>query len=118
MELLVEILLGIFEFVFEVLLECASEATFNYFMRLIKDAFSDEGFTRPAEAFGYFVLGAVIGRLSIFIMPFAIFGHSKFHRISILISPLLTAMVMSTLGTLQRQRGRPAMRMTNFGYAF
>jgi hypothetical protein len=118
MELLVQILLVIFEFFFEVVLECATEGFFSWLFQLLKGAFTDEGFTSPLEAFGYFVLGAILGRLSFMVVPHPIFTRTGFHGISILISPLLTAVLMSSLGALQRQRGRPAMRMTNFGYSF
>ena len=78
---------------------------------------------RPLAAlFGYGLLGAVVGCLSLLILPASFIGASSWRALNLAISPVLAGLVMSWVGRL-RSRGRGAhTRLSTFwagwGFAF
>lgn len=91
-----------------------------------------EGFARarhrsrsvhPAIAFfGYLLLGAAMGALSLWLFPASFIGSHTWRSLNLLLTPLLAGLVMSSVGRL-RSRGKGAHTwlstfMTGWGFAF
>src|ERR1035438_4298140 len=67
---------------------------------------------------GYFLLGLASGACSVLLIPHPIFHPSRFHGISLLLSPFATGLAMYLLGDLLRRRGKATVRIESFGYGF
>jgi len=107
-QLLLEVLIELFP---ELLLELAWQSLLEVFQpRAEKD---------PVLAFfGYALLGAAAGGLSLLPFPHAFVHGSKWHGMSLIVSPLLAGAGMSIVGWLRRRRGEPLIRLDTFPYAF
>jgi hypothetical protein len=64
------------------------------------------------------LLGATTGALSVLIFPHPLFHPSPVHGVSLVISPVITGLVMSQIGGVQRRRGRESTPMESFWYGF
>jgi LytS/YehU family sensor histidine kinase len=75
--------------------------------------------SNPVVATVVFTLvGVGFGFLSACIFPHPLVRPSRFHGISLLISPVLTGLVMALIGRAWRRRGRTSVRIESFGYGF
>jgi hypothetical protein len=116
-ELITAIIPFLVEVFFEVVLQLIAESGIDLIDRWFRNLVSDaEPWSRPVAAIGYFLLGIIFGVLSIFVAPHALVRPSKIHGISMLISPLITGLIMSRVGTWVRRRDRQSARIESFAY--
>lgn len=66
----------------------------------------------------YLSIGVVLGILSVVLLPYPLVHPSRFHGISILISPLATGLIMFGVGATVRRSGKEAIRMESLIYGF
>jgi hypothetical protein len=64
------------------------------------------------------LLGIGSGFLSLLLFPHPLVHPSKFHGISLLISPLVTGIVMGFVGRMIRRRGKTPVNIESFAYGF
>jgi hypothetical protein len=64
------------------------------------------------------LLGLGVGLLSSLIIPHPLVHPSRFHGISLLISPVVTGLVMGFIGRTVRRRGRSPVQIESFVYGF
>ena len=118
-ELLAALLYGLFELFAEVILEVIFEAVVSLFVRIIRSVFEGVDSESPVlAAFGYLVLGLFSGLASVFFLPHHLVHQSRFHGISLLISPLITGLIMSQVGALLRRKDKTTVRIESFFYGF
>ena len=117
-ELLSAILSALAELLFEFLFELFLEAIVGLIVRAARSLFSNAAFSPTFAAAFYLLLGCASGAASLLLFPHPIFHPSKLHGISLLISPILTGLAMSQVGTLLRRNGRETVRIESFGYGF
>src|ERR1700678_1777813 len=100
-ELLGAILAGLAELLFELLFELFVEAIVGLIVRSVRHFFSNTFAFSPifAAAF-YLLLGGAFGIASLFLFPHPIFHPSKFHGVSLFVSPVVAGLVMSQVGIL------------------
>lgn len=67
---------------------------------------------------GYLLLGTSFGLLSVFLLPHSLIHRSRFHGLSLVVSPVLTGLVMSQVGRLLRRQGKDSVQIESFGYGF
>ncbi len=119
-----EIFLGLIEFlleiVFEAALQFAGEAILVFFLTAITEAINPEEELRSPvmAAVGYLLLGAGTGGISLVWFPSPLVHPSRFHGISLIISPLLTGSLMALLGSILRKHNKRTVRLESFGYGF
>jgi len=118
-ELLFELLLAFGELFLEVLFEFAGEALLDLALRAIAEVFETSRFTSPVLAsVGYTLLGASAGGLSLFIFPHPLVHPSRLHGISLFVSPIVTGLVMSLIGSILSRQGKKVVQIESFGYGF
>ena len=106
----------LFEVFFQVIVE---EAVVALIMRSLRNVFAEITAINPILAtIGYLLLGSAFGLASVRLFPHPFFQPSKFHGISLVISPLITGLVMSQVGIMLRRKGKQAVRIESFGYGF
>src|SRR5437868_11684353 len=116
-ELLLSVLYVIGEILLEALLEIAGEAVFAQISRAIGNLFAPLfKCSQPLNAIGFAAAGMAAGLLSILVFPHRVLHPSRFHGISLLISPLITGLVMSQVGRAVRRRGQKPAMIESFGY--
>ena len=120
-----EILFAILEFLFEavlqVLAEFIAEFSFELLCKSLSSVISPPEEKHPWFEFaGYFLFGAFFGGLSLFALPHPLMRSTRFHGISLLISPLATGYSMDRIGRRINEGGKPRMRIASFqnGFAF
>ena len=118
-ELIGTILGGIFELLVEFLLEVAFGELAGLLSRLIRRFRVTTRRGHPTVTTLVFTMvGVAFGFLTAWIFPHPLVHPSKFHGISLLISPVLTGLVMAWIGRAWRRRGRDSVRIESFGYGF
>jgi len=119
---LFEIVLGILEFLGELLIE----AIFEYLCGALADALlrvagtmpkTETPFSRITAFIGFGMLGTLFGGLSLLIFPHPLM-HSRIHGISLLISPLVTGLMMSWTRSMFIRHGKKATEIQTFRYGF
>ena len=116
MEILFELLA---QLLLEVLIELFPELLLELVWRSLREVLQPRAEKEPVLAFlGYALLGAAAGALSLLPFPHAFVHGSKWHGMSLIVSPLLAGAGMSIVGWLRRRRGEPLIRLDTFPYAF
>jgi hypothetical protein len=116
-ELLFELLLAIAQLLLDVLLELVGTALLDVASRAVASVFEDSEISNPSLAFfGYALLGALTGALSLLIFPHHLLRPSRIHGISLVISPLVTGAAMSLVGSMLRKHEKRVVRIESFGY--
>jgi hypothetical protein len=134
-----EDLLGfIVELVLEVLIQAVFEAGVSAASRASRS--TDEGASRsranrrfrfapflrltlnrtnpPFTILKFTLLGLALSFVSILVLPHPLLHPSKFHGISLLISPFITGLIMGFVGRTVRRRGKTPVQIESFAYGF
>ena len=121
-ELLGAILSAIAEFLLEALLELIAAAVLDLvsraFLGLFTRALKDN---RVLTGFMYALLGVLAGALSLLILPHPLIHRehpTEFHGISLIISPIIAGLVLSSVGGILRNWGKKVTPVETFGFGF
>jgi hypothetical protein len=120
---MVEILLGLLlmcaELFGEFLLELAGAALLDLASRAIAKVFETFRFENTLLAsISYALLGASAGGLSLLIFPRRLVRSSRLHGINVLLSPIVTGLAMSLIGSMLSRYGKKVTRIESFRYGF
>jgi hypothetical protein len=120
-----------FESLFELLLAMCAELFGEFLLDLAVAALSDLALRAIAKVFetfrfentllasiSYALLGASAGGLSLLILPHRLVNSSRFHGINLLLSPILTGLAMSLIGSMLSRYGQKVTRIESFRYGF
>jgi hypothetical protein len=120
-----------FESLFELLLAMCAELLGEFLLDLAVAALSDLALRAIAKVFetfrfentllasiSYALLGASAGGLSLLIFPHRLVHSSRLHGINLLLSPILTGLAMSLIGSMLSRYGQKVTRIESFRYGF
>jgi hypothetical protein len=127
LELVLEVLI---QGVFEVAVDAASRASrsredtatianahrrfrFAPFLRLILNRTNP-----PTTILKFTLLGLALSFVSVLVLPRPLVHPSKFHGVSLLISPVITGLIMGFIGRAVRRRGKTPVQIESFAYGF
>ena len=124
-ELLAAILGAIAELLLEAFMEVIAAAVLDLASRAFLDLFTGlsdaiKG-NRVLAGFMYGLLGVLAGGLSLLVLPHRLIhplGPIGFHGISLLISPIIAGLVLSSVGAVMRRWGKKVTPVETFGYGF
>ena len=86
---------------------------------MIRSVFDGVDSENPVlAAIGYLLFGLAAGVVSFFLIPYHLVRPSRFHGISLLVSPFVTGLIMSQIGAFLRRRDRTTVRIESFLYGF
>ena len=122
-ELLALILATIAEFLLEILVELIAAAVLDLASRALAGLFASlsDSFKGNVVLTGliYALLGMSAGALSLLVLPHRLIHHPVgFHGISLLISPIVVGLVLSSVGAVMERRGKKLTALETFGYGF
>ena len=119
MGFLFDLLLAVAEIFLEALFEFALGAVVDLALRALAEVFESLDHPNPVLAsLGYAILGSLAGGVSLFVFPHPLVRPSRVHGISLLISPVVTGLLMSFIGSSLRRHGKKTVRIESFGYGF
>jgi hypothetical protein len=72
----------------------------------------------PLTILKFTVLGLALSVVSVLALPHPLVHPSKFHGISLLISPVITGLIMGVVGRTIRRRGKTPVQIESFAYGF
>jgi hypothetical protein len=118
-DLLLELLGFIFESLLEAILDYVLAALVDLLLRALGSVFAGSKPQNPALAYlGYFLLGVILGGISLAFFRHPLVHPSKVHGISLLVSPTLVGLLMAATGALLRWRKKTVTRLETFSYGF
>jgi hypothetical protein len=115
-----------FEFLFDLIvglilefgIELGGAVLLDLVMRVIAKVFDSSRFQNAFLAFfAYLFFGVAMGAFSLLLFPHHLFHPSRFHGLSLIISPVITGLAMWLLGTELLEKGKQITRIESFGYA-
>ena len=116
MEVIAELLLG---FIVEVIIPVVGELAFELLLHSLGQPFVSRERRNPVFAgIGYFLLGLILGGLSVLVFPRSFIRSERFHGINLLITPLVAGFVMGAVGRWRARHGETLLRLDSFVYGF
>ena len=116
MEIIGELILG---FIVEVVLPMIGEILFEFLLHCLGQPFvSRERRNAVFTGIGYFMIGLVLGGLSLLVFPESFARSENFHGISLLITPVVGGLVMAAIGRWRERHGETLLRLDSFVYGF
>jgi hypothetical protein len=101
----------------ELLLQLVVEALVELGLHSVK-----EPFKRPPNpwvaALGYLILGAILGALTLVIMPDHLMPVGMWRVLNLLLSPILLGLIMAAIGTWRLRRKQTVFRIDKFSYGY
>jgi hypothetical protein len=101
-----ELLLLFFQIVGDILFQALLEILCEFVFAAFKAAFDRPTHAPALAAFGLFLVGSLVGGLSLLIWPDRFLPTSPIPGISLLIAPLAVGLIMHAWGRFRRSRGR------------
>ena len=72
----------------------------------------------PFTILKFTLLGLALSFVSVLVLPHPLVHPSKFHGVSLLISPVITGLIMGFIGRTVRRRGKTPVQIESFAYGF
>jgi hypothetical protein len=118
-ELLAALLGAVFEILCEALIEILLEVFVAFLSRTIRKLFVvSRRVGRLLTTVVFAVTGCTAGFLSLAVFPHPLVHPSRFHGVSLLISPAVAGLAMALIGRIVRSRGGKSVQIESFGYGF
>ena len=116
-----DIIVLILQFIFD----CFGDVLLQFFFEIISEVFghSIKGwFNKPCNPFvaalGYGLLGAAAGGISLWILPHSLIHRESWRIFSVIVTPVISALMMVSVGWLRAREGQSLIRLDRFGYAY
>lgn len=113
MEFLIELL---FEFIGEIVLQVVFEALAESGLQFFK---REKAAAPPAPwkpVLGYALLGAVVGGISLLLVPNAFLQSRSLRIVNLIVTPIVSGAAMVLIGRLRARRGQPVPSIDRFAY--
>lgn len=119
MEIIIQIVWWIVQFLGELLLQAFGELIAELIGRSVK-----EPFRRPAPihpllaAIGYGIFGAIAGAISLWVLPSLFISAEWLRIVNLILTPLVAGLMMERLGTWREMKDQETIRLDTFAYGF
>jgi len=119
MEILVEIVWGIVQFLGELLLQLFGELIGEFIEHSIREPFRRPEPMHPwLAAIGYGIFGAVAGGISLWCLPSLFISVQWLRVVNLLVTPVVSGLMMERLGAWREKKGQATLRLDTFAYGF
>jgi len=109
------------EFLFEILGEFLLQAVVEFFVELGIHA-GTKPFRKPTNpwvaATGYAVFGAVLGWLSVLVLPSHLVASGALRIVNLILTPIAVGALMCVMGSWRVKRGQAVLRIDKFAYGY
>ena len=123
MEIIAEIFIQLFGWVFELLGELLLQAFGELIAELIGRSIT-EPFRRPKPVhpvlatLGYAIFGALAGGISLWLLPSLFIAADWLRALNLAVTPLAAGLMMERLGAWREKRNEATIRLDTFAYGF
>jgi hypothetical protein len=107
----------LFELLGELLLQVGLELLVEWGLRPFAEPFR----ARPKPwlaSIGYLLFGALMGGLSLLVLPHSFIAHHWLRVANVFVTPLIAGLCMALLGGWRRRRGQSTTSLDRFSYGF
>ena len=119
MEIIAEIFIQLFGWVFELLGELLLQAFGELIGRSITEPFRRPKPVHPAlAALGYAIFGALAGGISLWLLPSLFIAADWLRALNLVVTPLSAGLMMERLGAWREKRNQATIRLDTFAYGF
>ncbi len=118
LELLLEILLTVLQFFGEIVLQILFEAGVEFIGHALRSRVPAKPVHPALAALGCAALGALAGRISLFILPSLLLARPWMRAVNLVAAPLIAGFVMSAIGNMRQRREQERSPLDRFWYAF
>ena len=107
----------LFQFLGEFLLQVFGETLIEMGFHAVAEPFRKP--PRPwVAAIGYLLIGAVIGGLSLLLLPSHFVTDKALRLANLIVTPVAAGLCMCAAGTWRARRGQPLLRIDRFAYGY
>jgi hypothetical protein len=118
MEVLLELLLPVVEFLAEIVVQVAFEALVELGFHAAREPFRrSKAVNAGVATIGYAIFGAIAGGVSLWIFPASFITSHSARVANLVVTPVVAGAVMSAFGAWRRRRGEELLRLDRFAYA-
>jgi cytochrome bd-type quinol oxidase subunit 2 len=117
-DFLIDILLALAEIFGELLIQLLCEAIAAFVSHLAEGTEDSRTSNLVQAIVGYASVGLLAGGVSVLVFPHYLVPRSRFHGISLLISPFIAGSVMALVGAARRKQDKRTIPLETFAYAF
>lgn len=119
MEIIVELLFMLLQFLGEIVLQIVFEALAEVGFRSLREPFRRPRPLHPfLAAVGYAILGALAGALSLWIFPANFIEPPALRLANLICAPVAAGLAMGALGAWRRRRHEDLIRLDRFSYGY
>lgn len=119
MEIVFELLFGLFQILAELLLQMVFEILAELGFRSVREPFRRPQPLHPVlAAIGYLIFGATAGGLSLWLFPEAFIDSEWLKLLNLVCTPIIAGATMAMLGAWRRRKDQELIRLDRFGYGF
>ena len=118
-EIFIQLFGWIFEFLSELLLQAFGELIAEWIGRSVKEPFRRPKPVHPGLAVvGYGIFGALAGSISLWVLPSLFISADWLRVLNLVATPLVAGLMMERLGAWREQRNQATIRLDTFAYGF
>lgn len=118
MEIFLEV---VFQFLFELFAQLIAQILFEISLTVVVHAVEEPFKHSPnpwLAAIGYALLGAACGAVSLWALPSLFISSRGVQILNLILTPVISGLAMSAMGSWRRSRGQYAIRLDTFSYGF
>lgn len=119
MEIIAEIIFALLQVFGELFLQVVVEALIEFGLHGLGDAFKRQKPPHPLlAAFGYALLGAAAGAISLCIFPQRFIAAPWLRILNLAVTPIAASSIMAAIGAWRRRNDKDLIRLDRFAYGF
>ena len=112
-----ELLIALLELFGELLLQIFAQTLFDVGLRGLAAPFREDAHPYLASI-GYLVLGAIVGAVSLLVVPRLMIVSPTGRAFGVVVLPVLAGATMALLGAWRRRRGQRVVLIDRFAYGY
>lgn len=103
----------------EMILQILGEAVVEAGIHSIREPFKAQKDRSPfIAAIGYFLLGLIIGGISVLAIPTSLIGPKPYRILNLMFTPVFAGLCMSVIGSYRLKRSQDLIRLDSFFYGY
>ena len=118
-EIIAQVVVWLFQLFGELVLQALGELIAELIGRSVIEPFRRSKPIRPGFAVvGYAVFGALIGAVSLWLIPALFISEPSLRIVNLLLTPIVAGLMMTRLGAWRKKNEQATTRLNTFAYGF
>lgn len=117
MEIIAEIVAALVQLIAELFVQMLGQALGELLGHGVQQVFRRPEPTSPfLAAIGYVALGAVLGGISLLVVPELYIKAAWLRALNVIVTPVIAGLIMGAIGAWRRRHDREVIRLESFAY--